>query len=154
MILSFTVHGIPAPQGSTRAFIPKGWSRPIITAANKKTKPWRQEVAGAALTAMEKDLLSCAGRNIAFRLIVVFRFQRPKSVKASILEKTTKPDTDKLIRSVLDALTGILWEDDSQVVEIIARKEFGTPSAEITIQELGDLPPGKMVKPDWIDVPF
>lgn len=154
MILSFTVHGIPAPQGSTRAFIPKGWSRPIITAANKKTKPWRQEVAGAALTAMEEDLLSCAGRNIAFRLIVVFRFQRPKSVKAGVLEKTTKPDTDKLIRSVLDALTGILWEDDSQVVEIIARKEFGTPSAEITIQELGDLPHGKMVKPDWIEVPF
>lgn len=152
--LLFNVYGDPVPQGSTRAFIPKGWTRPIITAANKKTKPWRQEIAGAALSAMEKDLLDCAGKNVPFRLAVTFRFQKPKSVKKTVLEKVTKPDTDKLIRSVLDALTGIVWTDDSQVVEILARKQFGRPGAEISIEEIGGLPPSRMLKPEWLEVPF
>lgn len=153
--LTFQVYGEPIPQGSTRAFIPKGWTRPIITAANKKTKPWRQEIAGAALAAMEKDLLDCAGKNVAFRLTVTFRFQKPKSVKKTVLEKVTKPDTDKLIRSVLDALTGIVWTDDSQVVEILARKQFGIqPGVDIIIEEIVGLPPARMLKPEWIEPPF
>jgi Holliday junction resolvase RusA-like endonuclease len=153
--LTFQVYGEPVPQGSTRAFIPKGWNRPIITAANKKTKPWRQEIAGAALAAMEKDLLDCAGKNVPFRLAVTFRFQKPKSTKKTVLEKVTKPDTDKLIRSVLDALTGIVWTDDSQVVEIHARKEFGIqPGAKITFWEIEDLPVGVPVIPNWIEIPF
>lgn len=152
--LSFQVHGEPIPQGSMRAFLPKGWSRPIITASNTRTKPWRQEIAGAALAAMEKDLLDCAGKNVPFRLVVTFRFQKPKSVKKTVLEKVTKPDTDKLIRSVLDALTGIVWTDDSQVVEILARKQFGQPGAEIGIEEIGGLPPARMLKPEWLEIPF
>ena len=152
--LSFTVHGEPIPQGSMRAFLPKGWKRPIITAANKRTKPWRQEVAGAALSAMEKDLMDCAGKNVPLRLVVTFKLQKPKSVKKSVIEKVTKPDLDKLVRSVLDSLTGIVWTDDSQVVEILARKQFGTPGAQIVVEELGGLPPSKLFKPEWLDIPF
>lgn len=153
--LMFEVHGEPAPQGSMRAFVPKGWSRAIITAANKKTKPWRQEVAGAALSAMEEAKFECSGKDVAFRLAIVFRFQRPKSVRKSVIEKTTKPDVDKLVRSILDALTGIIWVDDSQVVEIHARKEFGVrPGATISFWELGDLPPSRMLEPEWLSIPF
>ena len=152
--LSFTVHGEPIPQGSMRAFVIKGLNRAVITSANKRTKPWRQEVAGAALAAMDKDLLDCAGKNVPFRLVVTFRFQKPKSVKKTVLEKVTKPDTDKLIRSILDALTGIVWTDDSQVVEILARKQFGMPGAEIGIEEVGGLPPGRLLKPEWLEIPF
>ena len=137
-----------------RAFIPKGWSRAVITSANKKMKPWRQEVAGAALAAMEKGSYSCAGRNVPFRLVVTFRFQKPKSTKKSVTEKVTKPDLDKNLRASFDALTGIVWTDDSQVVEILARKQFGTPGAEIGIEEVGALPPGRMLKPEWLTVPF
>ena len=35
-------------------------------------------------------------------------------------------DTDKLIRSVCDALTGICWYDDSAVVDITAKKRFAS----------------------------
>ena len=153
--LIFNVYGEPIPQGSTRAFIPKGWTRPIITADNKKTKPWRQEIAGAALQAMEHDLLDCAGKDVPFRVAITFRFQKPKSTKKTVLEKVTKPDTDKLIRAVLDALTGIVWTDDSQVVEIHARKEFSVqPGAKIMIWELGEIPVGVAVKPEWLQIPF
>ena len=63
-----------------------------------------------------------------------FDFRRPKShltskgalTKAAPLFPTGRQigDTDKLIRSVCDALTGIVWYDDSQVVDITAKKRF------------------------------
>lgn len=142
--LTFTVMGDPQPQGSMRAFIPKGWSRAVLTSSNKKMKPWRQEVAGTALAAMEDAELTCSGKGVPFGLDLVFRFKRPKSVRKTVLYKTTHPDTDKLIRAILDALTGIVWHDDAQVIEIRAKKEFGeTPGATITVSELDDLPPSR-----------
>ena len=86
-----------------------------------------------------------------------FRFQKPKSAKKSVTQKVTKPDLDKLLRSVLDALTGIVWVDDSQVVIISARKDFGQPGATITFSEMDDLPPGKTLKHEAIndsELPF
>ena len=37
------------------------------------------------------------------------------------------PDIDKLARCALDALTGIVFEDDAQVTELRLRKGFGEP---------------------------
>ena len=37
---------------------------------------------------------------------------------------TTKPDATKLVRAVEDALTGVIWRDDSQVVRQWASKVY------------------------------
>lgn len=131
--LFFTVHGIAIPQGSTRAFIPKGWTRPVITAANAKTKPWRQEIAGCAKVAMEEKSFTKIERGEAVKVAAWFCFPRPKSVSKKIEHKTTKPDLDKLARSLLDALTGIVFDDDSQVMEMHVSKHFGDPETRIRV---------------------
>src|SRR5258708_7163279 len=100
--LTLTVYGCPIPQGSARAFVPKGWTRAVITGANKKTKPWRQEIAGAAVAAMHKAGITMLEREHAVHLRAEFYFAKPKSTKKSVIAKTTKPDVDKLLRSVLD----------------------------------------------------
>lgn len=142
--LFFVVYGTPQPQGSTKAFIPKGWKRPIITSTNAKNKPWRQEVAGVALAEIEKLNVSFVD---PFRPLMEgqpvfasmeFFFDRPKSVKCS--HKTTKPDLDKLLRSVFDALTGVAFKDDSQVMCVEATKRFGSP-ARVEIK-IGEFPLG------------
>ena len=52
-----------------------------------------------------------------------------KSVKRRLsdgmLWRSVRPDLDKLARAVLDALTGIVWVDDDQVVELAYRKQGG-----------------------------
>jgi crossover junction endodeoxyribonuclease RusA len=134
MNFSFTVFGVPIPQGSSRAFIPRGWNRAIITAANSKTKPWRQEVAGACIARLNGGLP--AASDIPVSIKIAFFFDRPKSAKKSVQQKVTKPDLDKLARSILDALTGIAFADDSQVTDLHVTKGFGSPArAEIVIED-------------------
>lgn len=132
---SFTVYGTPIPQGSTRAFIPKGWKRPVITADNRKTKPWRQEIAGVAMELngvpwpIEKPM--------PVRLELRFTLAKPKSVPKHLVCPTKKPDLDKLARAVLDALSGIAFEDDSQVCELVASKCYGQPETlRVTLETI------------------
>lgn len=80
-------------------------------------------------------------------LYLEFWMPRPKShyrtgkhagqVKESMLEAahTSKPDLDNLIKLVKDALTGIIWKDDSQINQINAIKGYAeTPRTEIEIR--------------------
>lgn len=45
-------------------------------------------------------------------------------------------DLDNYLKSVLDALNGIAFDDDSQVVEVHAKKNSGEPKIVITMEEL------------------
>ena len=67
-------------------------------------------------------------------LSVSLTFYRPvqKSISKTERERrlsnrskpVVKPDTDNYIKSTLDALNGILWHDDSQIVKITAEKRY------------------------------
>jgi Holliday junction resolvase RusA-like endonuclease len=134
MEISFTTLGVPTPQGSMKAFMPKGAKHPVVTTDNKKLKPWRQEVAGCAINAMA----GIPPTDGAVELAVRFYFQKPKSTPKRVTEMITKPDVDKLIRGICDALKGIVYRDDSQVVFKAGSKEFGTPPrAEIELKLYG-----------------
>ena len=56
---------------------------------------------------------------------LIFHYRRPKTVKRN--HPTVAPDLDKQIRSVLDALTGVAYLDDAQVVRIVAEKVYASP---------------------------
>ena len=50
---------------------------------------------------------------------------------------TKKPDADNIAKSILDALNGLAYYDDSQVCELGGCKMYSEePRAEITIKEL------------------
>lgn len=133
-MISFTVYGTPVPQGSMRAFVPKGWTRAVVTGDNAKTKPWRQEVALMARDAMNLACKSPALRPLGVSVACDFYFSRPKSTPRRVVWKTTKPDIDKLLRSVLDALKGVCYEDDGQVIWACPAKYFDAqPRAEIRV---------------------
>jgi Holliday junction resolvase RusA-like endonuclease len=133
--ITFTVIGTPQPQGSSRAFIPKGWKRAIITSDNSKLKPWRQEISGTAQVAMNQSKIGLL-ENIPLAVEASFFFDKPKSTKKDVRHKITKPDLDKLLRGLLDSLTGIVFRDDAQVVACSVRKGFGLPSrVEVAISK-------------------
>lgn len=48
---------------------------------------------------------------------------------------TKKPDIDNLAKAVLDALNGVAWSDDSQIVQLNLRKEYTeSPHIWVSIQ--------------------
>lgn len=96
-MLAFTVFGIAQPQGSSRAFIPRGWKRPIITSDNPKNKGWRELVAHAASVAVAAQRFTLLDEPAV--LEVRFFLPRPKAIKDKTLPHTKKPDLDKLVRS-------------------------------------------------------
>jgi len=118
--VKFVVYGTPRPQGSMRAFFRPGMKHAVITSDNAKLKPWRQQITE---TAIALGITPVEGPIV---LVMDFFFTRPKSAKKRV-GMTVKPDSDKLARGCLDALTGVAYRDDSQVVDVHARKHYGEP---------------------------
>lgn len=122
-MIEFTVYGVAQPQGSTRAFYVEKLKRAVVTSTNKKNKPWRALVAdGASRALQELEQPIMFGGPV--RLRIGFYLPRPKSLKRSETMHQKAPDLDKLVRSVGDALTGVLWNDDKQVVDLRAVKRY------------------------------
>lgn len=125
MSLSFRVYGIASGMGSKKAFLPKGWTRPIVTDSNRNLKAWQSLVAEAAnhalaaLPANERELLRGP-----VRLTLAFYLPRPQSLSKKVTAHIKAPDCSKLIRSTEDAMTGVVYADDRQVVEIVAGKFY------------------------------
>jgi crossover junction endodeoxyribonuclease RusA len=125
---SFTVWGTAAPQGSKR-HVGNG----VMLESSKRLRPWRQDVRFAALARRPPDW----DMTTPMRLDLVFWFARPAShygTKNSISYlKANAPaqpvsarlgDIDKLSRAVLDALTGVAYLDDRQVIQLEASKGY------------------------------
>ena len=112
------VPGKPAPQGSKRHV-----GRGILVESSKEVGPWRERVALAA----HQWMAGCPPVAGAVDIGLVFVLPRPKSTpKTRTPAATKRPDADKLARAILDALTHVCFEDDSQVVELrIAKRLAG-----------------------------
>ena len=110
-MIEFFVGGKPVPQGSMKVFN----GRPIHQNA-VGLATWRADIARTARIA------GCQPKSAPVWIYLVFNMQAPKSVSRAM--PTVKPDLDKLIRGVLDGLTGVAYEDDSQVVRITAAKVY------------------------------
>ena len=109
----FFVKGKPVPQGSMK-FIRPGV---MIHSRAADLAVWRADIARNA------ELFGFKPVSGGIKVEIDFIFSRPKSVQRAF--PTVAPDLDKLIRAVLDGLTGVAYEDDSQVILIQATKTYG-----------------------------
>ena len=88
-----------------------------------------------ALTVEDKLLIAeymeNAQNGLKIALKLMFTFAMPKSYSKKKKERlrneahTNKPDTDNLIKNVLDRGSGILWVDDKFIYKIEAVKQWG-----------------------------
>lgn len=140
-IFSFVVLGDPIPKGSAKAFRHRHTGKIIVQQSNReKQKPWAERIGRTAIQA------GCKPAAGGVTLGLKFFLKRPKAhsgkngLRLSAPQThTTKPDIDKLLRCVMDALTGIAYLDDAQVVGFSRlSKEYGEPArVEITIEKWG-----------------
>ena len=124
--LTVNIDGLPVPQGS---LVSNGFGKGLRHSNHAKLKPWRYTVVSAILGAKPKDW----DPSLPMSVSVVFRFKRPathigkKGLKPSSPQHCTSAragDLDKLLRSTFDSLTGVVFDDDRQVVTVNASKRY------------------------------
>ena len=144
------VPGRPVPAGSKRPIAGKRkdgttFAR-AIDSSGERGRTWRQDVQLAARTHVGEDFKPLEG---PLEVRFVFTVKRPKNnyrtngeLKPSApVFPISRPDVLKLARAVEDALTGIVWVDDSQIVDEKLEKRFGDPGCTVEIREIG----GRMI---------
>lgn len=157
--IKFTVYGLAQSAGSKRAMpiyrkgangrqlVTRANGSPVIAVVddNAKSRDWKNAVASAARQAYSGELLRGP-------LEVHFVFFRPRpkghfgsGKNSAVLKATaepypiTKPDVLKLARGAEDAITGVCWLDDAQIVDELISKRYGEPArVEIEITPLGE----------------
>jgi len=119
-IFTLTVYETPVPQGRPR------FSRRSGHAYDpKESRAWKNLLRFSIQQKCGVDNFEPFDKDCALVLAVVFKLPRPKSVsKEKRPEPTVKPDLDNLVKPIKDAMNGIVFKDDSQVVEILATKKY------------------------------
>jgi Holliday junction resolvase RusA-like endonuclease len=122
--LTFCVWGHPEPAGSKRALPRKGApGQFVVIDDNPKSKSWKRVVATMGAHFRDRAHYPIIEQAVGIR--VTFLRERPKyhfRANGALRPEApdypdTKPDTTKLLRGVEDALTGVLWNDDAQIVD-------------------------------------
>ncbi len=124
---------------------PTGKARPRVTAHGtytpKKTKDYERLV--------QWEYRKQGGRDYGERQLqveITANFQIPKSkpknkrveMLAGQVRPTKKPDCDNIAKAILDALNGIAYHDDSQIVTLAVEKWYlpDEPYVIVTIKEV------------------
>jgi Holliday junction resolvase RusA-like endonuclease len=129
-LVDLTIPGEPVAKGRGRA------TRTGRVFAPAKTRKAEQTLAGRAMALLaDRTDLPLQG---PLRVEAVFTRTRPKSWSRRKAEETphptSKPDVDNLLKLAKDALNGVVWVDDAQVVVVTARKAWGeAPSTHIIV---------------------
>lgn len=137
MEINITVPGIPVPQGRPKFTTIGGHARAYDP---KKSVDYKKLVARHAMHHKPETLLEGALEvkiDIYKETLKGFSRAKKSAAEAKLLRPTTKPDADNYAKGPMDALKGIIWKDDGQVVDLIARKFYSeNPRIEITVRTL------------------
>ena len=132
-VLLFRVNGTPQGKARPRVSTANGFTRAYTPA---KTRKYEQDVAREAKLAAITQGWKISDEPIV--LVITAWFQIPKSwpkwkkekAKAGDLYPTVKPDADNIGKAIADALNGIVYADDSQIVGFISQKRYCRKSNE------------------------
>jgi Holliday junction resolvase RusA-like endonuclease len=158
MRIFFIVQDTPRPGGSKTAFINNKTGRAMIVDSCKESKTWRTSVREAAMDAIRK-VNWIKPEEEPIKLNINFFLERPAiHYKANLRTRpmkdsapffhTKKPDLLKLTRSTEDALTGLIWRDDSQIAQELLDKRYsndGFFGAKISIEIINEKSVDKLV---------
>lgn len=132
MKLAFDIQIMPVPQARPRFFVRRSGLKHFVGAYDPaKCKSFKEVIAWyAKLKAMEHGLKKALKDPISIKLI----FQMGENGKEKY--HTKRPDIDNLAKAVKDALKGIIYADDSQIVEAYICKSYGVPAVKVEIMAL------------------
>ncbi len=136
-MIEFTVYGEPVAQGRPRASTRNGFVRMYDP---KKSKDFKQYVKLVASEHKPNQLLSGPLQlDVKVFKPTLKSFSKKKKLEAEqgLLRPISKPDVDNYVKGIKDALNKVIWNDDSQIVDLHVSKYYSeTPRIEVAVQTL------------------
>ena len=130
MKIEFTVYGAPIPKARARTVRLKNGM--TITYTPEKTETWEDMIRLQILKHRPEKLIDGA-----LSLKATFYLQRGKSIPKKREYPETKPDLDNLLKCLTDAAEGIIYTNDSRIVDIDVKKRYGDPPrVEVWLEEI------------------
>ena len=129
----------PLPERKRQRWI-KSFGRPGARTDEPDQKAFKQHVANFVAAIVTE------ATKYPVRLVLTFVSERPKSLPKRPTTKyptpwawITKPDATNMAKLAEDAVNGIVFADDSQVVDLVVHKRFGKPGVHIAAFELHNI---------------
>ena len=138
MTQKFIIEGNPRGQGRPRATV-RGRHAAVYEA--KEDTLYKNNIA-AQVVAQKPEYIEFNPVSID----VGFYIQRPKyhyDSKGRVKERYVddcpigKPDIDNMLKALYDACNGIVWRDDSQIVQVTAEKAYASTRPHLTLEVKG-----------------
>lgn len=131
----FEVLGKPTGKARARTYYDKR-SRSMRSVTPEKTKSYEDLVRWSYKAAGGEYL-----GDKAIEVHIQAMYEIPKSFNKKqreaaineVLRPKTKPDVDNIAKSVLDALNGVAYKDDSQVILLQIEKYYTTADARVRV---------------------
>ena len=136
-MIEFTIRGNPVPAGRPRATTRNGNVRMYDPA---KSRHFKQYVKLAASQYAPEELIT----GPIFLEVNIFRpipksFSKKKMTEDEEMKirPITKPDASNFVKLVEDALNGVIYKDDSQIVSLVVHKFYsGSPRIKVLVDEI------------------
>ena len=141
------IPGPPVAQSRPRFARTGNHVRTYDAAPAKDYKSWVRHCAVEAMVGV-----SIFRRDVPLALSVDIFLQRPKSKPKKVLHPVNKPDLDNLLKGIQDAMEGIVYEADQQIIQVSMSKRYGTPGVRVEIVEISDAATA-MTAPETINQP-
>lgn len=126
-MISFTLGGPPVGKARARTFFDPRVKR-VISKTPDKTVKYEKAIAARATIELMRNV-RCEGFQQAW--------PRDGHYALSVLpyfENKRRRDLDNVLKSVCDALNGILWDDDTQVDEIYTRRSYDRMAPRVEVR--------------------
>ena len=132
----FTVYGDPVPKARPRVYGNRG-------VTPQKTKIQEQKIALVYKSQYHDAKFE---KDVPLRMVVNFyigvsksetKLRQEKMIAGEILPTKRTGDVENLAKLVMDALNGVGYYDDAQIVELVAKRRYSrTPRTECFISSI------------------
>ena len=116
---------VPVPQGRPRMCRVGSGVRAVDPPKSRIYKETLQQMTKMAKPQMITDTPLDIGLWFVLPVPLSWSKKKRQQALAGEILPQGRPDLDNLIKAVLDAMNGVVWEDDSSIVEVTARKVYG-----------------------------
>lgn len=138
----FTILGQPVAKGRPRfRRLPTG---AVMAYTPSKTGDYERRVRAVAGRTMDGHpaFSGAVSVRVMVNMEIPQSWSKIKRQQAAsgVLLPISRPDLDNIVKAVLDAINGVVFNDDSQITDLILSKRYGPPSVKVIVSKIDGTP--------------